>query len=55
MARFDYLAPYITFKSVQEMDEQVESHFRKHFYDLTASDQKVLYKISSHALDFPGA
>ena len=55
MARFDYLAPYVTFESVQEMDEQVECHIRKHFYDLTASDQAILYKISSHALDYPGA
>ncbi|MGX9135766.1 helix-turn-helix domain-containing protein [Rummeliibacillus sp. JY-2-4R] len=55
MARFEYLAPYVTFASVQEMDEQVASHIRKHIYDLTSSDQAILYKMSSHALDYPGA
>ncbi|WP_397538981.1 helix-turn-helix domain-containing protein [Rummeliibacillus pycnus] len=55
MARFDYLAPHVTFESVQEMDEHVECHIRKHFYNLTESDKVVLYKIASHALDYPGA
>ena len=55
MSRFDYLAPYVTFESVQEMDEQVNYHIRSHFYDLTESDKEVLYKIASHALDYPGA
>ncbi len=55
MARFEYLAPYVTFASVQEMDAHVESHIRKHFYELTSSDQAILHKISSHALDYPGA
>ncbi len=55
MARFDYLASYVTFESVQEMDEQVELHIRKNFYDLTESDKEVLYKIASHSLDYPGA
>ncbi len=55
MARFEYLAPFVTFASVQEMDANVESHIRKHFYDLTSSDQAILHKISLHALDYPGA
>ncbi|MGG0655412.1 helix-turn-helix domain-containing protein [Rummeliibacillus pycnus] len=54
MARFDYLASHVTFESVQEMDEHVECHIRKHFYNLTESDKVVLYKIASHALDYPG-
>ena len=55
MTRFDYLATYVTFESVQEMDENVECQIRKHFYNLTESDKAVLYKIASHALDYPGA
>lgn len=55
MAHFDYLTSYVTFESVQEMDEQVECHIRKSFYNLTESDKAVLYKIASHALDYPGA
>ena len=55
MASFDYLATYVSFASVREMDEHVECHIRKHFYDLTDSDQAVLHKIASHSLDYPGA
>lgn len=54
MARFDYLAPYVLFETVQEMDEHVECHIRKNFYDLTESEKTVLYKVASHALDYPG-
>ncbi|MFG3613846.1 helix-turn-helix domain-containing protein [Rummeliibacillus stabekisii] len=55
MARFEYLAPYTSFTTIQEMDEQVEQHIRKHYYNLTTSDKSVLYKMASHALDYPGA
>ena len=55
MARFDYLAPYATFTTVQEMDEVVEQHIHKHYYNLTPSDKAILYKMASHALDYPGA
>ena len=54
MACFDYLAPYVIFESVQEMDEHVEGHIRKNFYELTESEKAVLYKVASHALDYPG-
>lgn len=55
MASFDYLESYVTFENVQEMDVHVESHIRKNYYDLTESEKAVLYKIASHALDYPGA
>lgn len=54
MAVFEYLAQYETFNSVQEMDKQVEQHIQQHFYELTESERAIVYKLASHALNYPG-
>lgn len=54
MAAFEYLAQYVTFNSVQEMDNQVEQHIQQHFYKLTESERAIVYKLASHALNYPG-
>lgn len=51
---FEYLATYKTFNSVQEMDQHIEQHIQQHYYDLTESERAIVYKLASHALNFPG-
>ena len=51
----DYLKSYKQFESVHEMDQHVQQHIHKNFYELTKSTRKVLLVIASHALRFPGA
>lgn len=55
MAAFEYLSQYETFNSVQEMDQHVEQHIQQHYYDLTESERAIVYKLASHALNYPGA
>ncbi|MGE7950847.1 helix-turn-helix domain-containing protein [Lysinibacillus xylanilyticus] len=55
MAAFEYLAQYETFNSVQEMDQHIEQHIQQHYYDLTESERAIVYKLASHALNYPGA
>ncbi|MGY4793932.1 helix-turn-helix domain-containing protein [Lysinibacillus fusiformis] len=55
MAAFEYLSQYETFNSVQEMDQHVEQHIQQHYYDLTESEHAIVYKLASHALNYPGA
>lgn len=54
MAAFEYLSQYETFNSVQEMDQHVEQHIQQHYYDLTESERAIVYKLASHALNYPG-
>ncbi|MGA3601182.1 helix-turn-helix domain-containing protein [Lysinibacillus agricola] len=54
MAAFEYLAQYETFNSVQEMDQHIEQHIQQHYYDLTESERAIVYKLASHALNYPG-
>ncbi|QPA56123.1 helix-turn-helix domain-containing protein [Lysinibacillus sphaericus] len=55
MAAFEYLAQYVTFNSVQEMDQHIEQHIQQHYYDLTESERAIVFKLASHALEHPGA
>lgn len=55
MAAFEYLAEYETFNSVQDMDQHVEQHIQQHFYELTESERAIVFKLASHALNYPGA
>ena len=50
---FEYLKPYQSFPSVDQMDEHVAKHIK--FHDLTKSEQAILRTISQHALATPGA
>lgn len=51
---FDYLKEYITFRSVEEMDEHIVKHLTLYSTALTESDVAVIRKIASHALTYPG-
>ncbi|AMW98476.1 helix-turn-helix domain-containing protein [Rummeliibacillus stabekisii] len=54
MAAFDYLKQYINFSSVKEMDQEVEKHIQAHYYNLTASERAIIFKLAAHALEYPG-
>ncbi|WP_445479189.1 transcriptional repressor [Lysinibacillus irui] len=51
---FEYLAQYITFDSVADMDKSVEDHMAVHYYDLTESERAIVFKLASHSLEYPG-
>ncbi len=51
---FEYLAQYITFDSVADMDKSVEDHIAVHYYDLTESERAIIFKLASHSLEYPG-
>lgn len=51
---FEYLAQYITFDSVADMDKSVEDHMAVHYYDLTESERAIIYKLASHSLEHIG-
>jgi len=51
---FEYLAQYITFDSVADMDKSVEDHMAVHYYDLTESERAIVFKLASHSLEHPG-
>ncbi|MBL3728929.1 helix-turn-helix domain-containing protein [Lysinibacillus sp. HST-98] len=52
---FEYLATYKTFESIADMDTAVESHMAAHYYALTESERAIVFKLASHALEYPGA
>lgn len=52
---FEYLAAYQTFQSVAEMDEHVEYHIQRHYFDLTPAERAIVFKLASHALEHTGA
>lgn len=52
---FEYLAQYTTFESIADMDTAVENHMAAHYYDLTESERAIVFKLASHALEYPGA
>ncbi len=52
---FEYLATFKTFESVADMDTAVEDHIAAHYYDLTESERAIVFKLASHALEYPGA
>ncbi|MEA0565285.1 helix-turn-helix domain-containing protein [Lysinibacillus irui] len=52
---FEYLATYKTFESVADMDTAVEEHIAAHYYDLTESERAIVFKLTSHSLEHPGA
>ena len=52
---FEYLAQYTTFESIADMDTAVENHMTAHYYDLTESERAIVFKLASHALEYPGA
>lgn len=52
---FEYLAQYTTFDSVKDIDTAVESHMAAHYFDLTESERAIVFKLASHALEYPGA
>ncbi|KOS62028.1 hypothetical protein AN161_15545 [Lysinibacillus sp. FJAT-14222] len=37
------------------MDSAVENHMATHYYDLTESERAIVFKLASHALEYPGA
>ncbi|MFJ6265572.1 helix-turn-helix domain-containing protein [Lysinibacillus xylanilyticus] len=51
---FEYLAQYITFDSVTDMDKSVEDHMAVHYYDLTESERAIVFKLASHSLEHTG-
>ncbi|UPW81891.1 helix-turn-helix domain-containing protein [Lysinibacillus sp. Ag94] len=51
---FEYLAQYITFNSVTDMDKSVEDHMAVHYYDLTESERAIIFKLASHSLEHTG-
>ncbi|MEA0565685.1 helix-turn-helix domain-containing protein [Lysinibacillus irui] len=51
---FEYLAQYITFDSVADMDKSVEDHMAVHYYDLTESERAIVFKLASHSLEHTG-
>ena len=51
---FEYLKQYVNFASVDEMDAEVEKHIQTHYYNLTASERAIVFKLTSHALEYPG-
>ncbi|WP_281486993.1 helix-turn-helix domain-containing protein [Lysinibacillus sphaericus] len=51
---FEYLAQYITFDSVADMDKSVEDHMAVHYYDLTESERAIVFKLASHSLGHTG-
>jgi len=51
---FEYLAQYITFDSVTDMDKSVGDHIGAHYYDLTESERAIVFKLASHSLEHPG-
>lgn len=51
---FEYLAQYITFDSVTDMDKSVEDHMAVHYYELTESERAIVFKLASHSLEHPG-
>ncbi|MGE8037685.1 helix-turn-helix domain-containing protein [Lysinibacillus sp. NPDC093692] len=51
---FEYLAQYITFDSVKDMDKSVEDHMVVHYYDLTESERAIVFKLASHSLEHTG-
>ncbi|MFU8647444.1 helix-turn-helix domain-containing protein [Lysinibacillus sp. RSDA_15] len=51
---FEYLAQYITFDSVADMDKSVEDHMAVHYYDLTESERAIVFKLASHSLEYTG-
>lgn len=55
MAAFEYLVQHETFNSIHEMDEAVERHIQQHYYNLTDSERAIVFKLASHALNYPGA
>ncbi|MGE7954497.1 helix-turn-helix domain-containing protein [Lysinibacillus xylanilyticus] len=52
---FEYLEKYTTFESIADMDTAVENHMAAHYYDLTESERAIVFKLASHALEYPGA
>lgn len=52
---FEYLAQYATFKTIEEMDQNVEKHIQAHYYDLTKSERAIVFKFAAHSLAYPGA
>ncbi|MEY2353254.1 helix-turn-helix domain-containing protein [Lysinibacillus capsici] len=52
---FEYLATFKTFESVADMDTAVEEHIAGHYYNLTESERAIVFKLASHALEYPGA
>ncbi|MFA1739105.1 helix-turn-helix domain-containing protein [Lysinibacillus fusiformis] len=52
---FEYLAQYTKFESIADMDTAVENHISAHYYDLTESERAIVFKLASHALEYPGA
>ncbi|WP_324730286.1 helix-turn-helix domain-containing protein [Lysinibacillus fusiformis] len=51
---FEYLAQYITFNSVADMDKSVEDHMVVHYYELTESERAIIYKLASYSLEHAG-
>ncbi|MCE4044538.1 helix-turn-helix domain-containing protein [Lysinibacillus fusiformis] len=51
---FEYLAQYITFNSVADMDKSVEDHIAVHYYNLTESEKAIVFKLASHSLEHTG-
>ncbi|RDV29976.1 helix-turn-helix domain-containing protein [Lysinibacillus capsici] len=51
---FEYLAQYVTFDTVEDMDISVENHITAYYYDLTESERSIVLKLASHSLEHPG-
>lgn len=51
----EQVRPYINFKSSEEMDKHFNLFRKKHRYELTETDNKVLFVLNGFAFKFPGA
>lgn len=52
---FEYLETYVTFRSVEDMDEAVKKHISTYRLDLTASERAIVFALAGRSLAFPGA
>ena len=52
---FEYLADYVTFDSVSDMDIAVEQHIQQQYFNLTDSERAIVFALASRSLMYPGA
>lgn len=51
----DQVRPYINFESKDEMDKHFNMFRKKHRFDITEKENKVLFTLNGYAFKFPGA
>lgn len=51
----EQVRPYINFESKDEMDKHFNMFRKKHRFDITEKENKVLFTLNGYAMKFPGA